>query len=350
MPRIESLDSIRAVAVLGVVLFHTGFFSAGWVGVQIFFVLSGYLITAVLVDDKGATLRTYLAHFYWRRTLRIFPLYFAFLAIAACAFSASFAQDWPWLVTYTANFARLRDTDLAPPFVHLWSLAVEEQFYLIWPFAVFFLGRTALRKLVIAIILLAPLSRLALFLWFQHAPPFWVGKMIYSLPTSHADAFAAGAMLVLFKIKRPDRATLSLLAITAIAGAVVLIHQHLVYRSAMKWTFGYAMFLMQDGGFVWGYTLLDLTTAMAIASAIAFNPRLLKSAFFRRIGTISYGIYVYHFPLLLVLKSLNLATAVFLPTFLITTYSIAEMSFRYFETPFLRLKNRRFIRAAALEG
>src|ERR1700744_1968541 len=130
MPHIKSLDGIRAISVLTVVLFHLGLAPFGWIGVQVFFVLSGYLITGILMRAKAEASIEYFGRFYWRRSLRIFPVYFVFLGFAAFWF-ASFRDDWPWLVTYTADFARLRGTDISAPFVHLWSLAVEEQFYLI---------------------------------------------------------------------------------------------------------------------------------------------------------------------------------------------------------------------------
>ena len=183
MPHIKALDGIRALAILPVVFFHLGLLPVGWVGVQLFFVLSGYLITKILVAAKENDLRPYLSRFYWRRSLRIFPLYFVFLAIAAISFSA-FREDWPWLVTYTANFARLRETDLSEPFVHLWSLAVEEQFYLVWPFVLYFASTDALRRLIIAIIVAAPLLRLGIFVAFHQMPQDWLGRAIYGLPTS----------------------------------------------------------------------------------------------------------------------------------------------------------------------
>jgi peptidoglycan/LPS O-acetylase OafA/YrhL len=342
MPHIKSLDGVRAVAVIPVVFFHLGMFPVGWIGVQIFFVLSGYLITGILLEAKGNAPTSYLARFYWRRSLRIFPLYLGFLSVAAFAFATSFKQDWPWLLTYTANLARLRDTDLAAPFGHFWSLAVEEQFYLVWPFVVYFTPVSGLRRLVLALLVLAPMGRLAIYLAFAGEPADWLGRTIYGLPTSQADAFAAGAMLVLFKIRHTRPWFVGSLFTTLAVGAAVIAHQHLAYHSAIKWSFGYTMFLLQDGGIVWGYSLLNLTAAFGIAAAIAHGPRLLQLPTIARLGVISYGIYVYHRPLLIVMERLGLQRTVLVPLYLMATYAIAELSFRCFESPFLRLKDKAF--------
>jgi peptidoglycan/LPS O-acetylase OafA/YrhL len=113
---VKSLDGLRGAAISFVLLFHAGFFLPGWTGVQLFFVLSGFLITDILVRTKTAPIQTYLARFYWRRALRIFPVYFLFLlAMAICVLVLgkpdSYGRDWPFLVTSTTNFGRLRDSE-----------------------------------------------------------------------------------------------------------------------------------------------------------------------------------------------------------------------------------------------
>jgi peptidoglycan/LPS O-acetylase OafA/YrhL len=341
MPHIKALDGVRAVAVLAVVFFHLGLFPVGWIGVQTFFVLSGYLITGILLTAKSANFSVYLRRFYWRRSLRIFPLYFTYLGMAALIFAGPFMLDWPWLVTYTANFARLREADLSAPFTHLWSLAVEEQFYLVWPVVVFFLNTGSLRKLVIAVLCLAPLSRLVVYCVFYDSSQDWLGRTIYGLPTSQSDAFAAGAMLVLFEVKHATRWFWILAGLTLVCGAVVLTHQHLAYHSALKWSFGYAMFLLKDAGFVWAYSLLNIASAFGIAWAIERSPALFTAFPMRRIGIVSYGIYVYHLPLLILSGTFAAALGIFMvPIYLLITYVIAEISYRYLETPFLCLKDR----------
>src|SRR6186713_2808206 len=105
----KPLDGIRGLAILGVVLLHYSWVSAGWIGVQLFFVLSGYLITSILVGDRDLPASTYFKRFYWRRSLRIFPLYFAYLTVLTVAhvtigISPGLERQLPYLFTYTHNF------------------------------------------------------------------------------------------------------------------------------------------------------------------------------------------------------------------------------------------------------
>jgi peptidoglycan/LPS O-acetylase OafA/YrhL len=345
MSHIRSLDGFRGIAVLLVVSFHVGLFQAGWIGVQIFFVLSGFLITSMLLVERARPFGEYLGRFYWRRSLRIFPLYFFFLALAAVAYwtlgiPESFGGDWPWLITYTANLARWRDTDLGPTFVHLWSLAVEEQFYLIWPFAVYLLSPGAFRKLVVSLLIFCPLFRLALYVFFQGTSIDWLGRTIYGFPLSQFDAFAAGAAVALWPISNPGRKFIAATIITAVCGAAVIAHQHLAYLAARKWSFGYAMYLMEDGGFVWGYTLLNLTSAIAIAYFVRNGSSVLEHPALTRIGVISYGVYVYHIPLLIMLQMTGLPYLLLLPIYLVTVYVAASISYSNLERPFLALKEK----------
>ncbi len=349
MPHIRSLDGIRGIAVLFVVFFHLGLLQIGWIGVQIFFVLSGYLITGILQAQRHQTFGRYLYRFYKRRSLRIFPLYFFFLTLAGIAFwtfdvPESFIRDWPWLVTYTANFARMRDTDLGDAFVHLWSLAVEEQFYLIWPLAIYALSPTAFRKVIIGLIILCPFARLGFFLAFHGADHNWLGRSIYGLPISQFDAFATGAVVAMWPIKRSGKWFAASLTLSAICGAAVIAHQHLAYLAARKWSLGYAMFLMEDYGFVWGYTIINLTSALGISFAINSYPTFLESKTIVRVGVISYGIYVYHVPLLLCLQELHMDKFLLLLIYLPLVYVIAEVSYRFLESPFLAFKDKSELR------
>src|SRR5438552_3870358 len=106
----KSLDGLRGIAILLVILYHFGYLGAGWAGVQIFFVLSGYLITSILCAEKEQPIGFYLKRFYWRRSLRIFPLYFGCLLVLSLVYAVSgkpplFANRWQYLFTYTYNYA-----------------------------------------------------------------------------------------------------------------------------------------------------------------------------------------------------------------------------------------------------
>lgn len=187
MPRhIPSLDSIRGFAILLVMALH--FFMSftpvnateillqkicgyGTLGIDIFFVLSGFLITGILLDTKGDP--RYLRNFLIRRFLRIFPLYYLVLCLVLIVFllaspeqQAEHAKVWeaqPWLWTYTFNFFIAREGGWTVPYLgHFWSLAVEEQFYLFWPFVVLYLTRRRLITLCIGLIIAATAGHMVL--------------------------------------------------------------------------------------------------------------------------------------------------------------------------------------------
>jgi peptidoglycan/LPS O-acetylase OafA/YrhL len=364
MQYLRSLDGVRGIAIGLVVLFHFGYAPFGWVGVQIFFVLSGFLITSILLQERDAPLGQYLTRFYWRRVLRIFPLYYAVLMLAGISYEAfgepaSYRHDLPWLASYAANFARLRASDLGPAFVHFWSLAVEEQFYLLWPFIVYFLPTPVLKKLVVAIIAAAPLARLATYLVFRDQPDI-VGRAIYGLPFSQFDAFAMGAAIVLWDLRQLARAGtrfLQVLLLTAVCGVVVLLHEHLYGGGAMKWSFGYPMYLAPVGEFVWGYSLIDAVATIGIVCALQRLRifRVLESGALVGLGKISYGVYVFHVPALLMLEAAIRHTgAIPRPVIFIiyagVTLSIAALSFHYFERPFLRMKRSSVLSRGATVG
>ena len=346
---VNSLDGLRGIAILLVVLFHTGLFAPGWIGVQIFFVLSGYLITGILLEEKERDFSDYLARFYWRRSLRIFPLYFLFLAVVALCFSItsnppSFERDWPFLISYTTNFARLRQADIGPYFVHLWSLAVEEQFYLIWPVLVFLLPARQLRRLVAAIVVAVPVLRLGFYVAFDGRGIEWIGRNIYCLSFFQFDAFSIGASIILFRLDNllhPMKSLVVLSVICATAGGAAMACEQLLHHDAFKYAFGYPMYLLQGYQFVWGYTLLDGFSAVFLISAL--NAPMIVGALSReplvRLGKISYAVYVFHLPIFHWLASLQLSRALVLPIGAILTLISAELSFRFLETPFLNLKD-----------
>ena len=168
--RIRSLDGLRAIAIVLVMLHHSpamkAYFGApryGWVGVDLFFVLSGYLITGILVEAKGGP--NYYRNFYARRALRIWPLYFAVLiAITVVMPRVVHSEHFnvglpPWyyfLLLQNLFFTRALLTFLSPT----WSLAVEEQFYLIWPFVISLISRTSLVRLCVFGFMASPFIRL----------------------------------------------------------------------------------------------------------------------------------------------------------------------------------------------
>jgi peptidoglycan/LPS O-acetylase OafA/YrhL len=206
---IPVLDGMRGIAVLCVMVLHftlvdavTGteriFFDVarvGWVGVDLFFVLSGFLITGILYDAKGGA--HFFRNFYMRRVLRIFPLYYAFLFLVLVALptvrptAVVPGETQLWLWTYLSNilFARVGWEGVPGHTTHLWSLAIEEQFYMLWPLVVFFASRRRLVQICIGAIVFAELTRIGL----HYTAPNGIAG--YALMPARIDALGVGALV-----------------------------------------------------------------------------------------------------------------------------------------------------------
>ncbi|HTB66636.1 MAG TPA: acyltransferase [Steroidobacteraceae bacterium] len=367
MKHLESLDGIRAIAIAMVMCYHFGYFAPGWIGVQLFFTLSGYLITGILLRNKNRPLGVYLGTFFWHRALRILPLLWFFLIIAAIVYVATgvpttFRSDWPWLLGFLGNFARLRSTDLAPPLVHIWSLAVEQQFYLVWPLAVYFLPTTLFRRFIVCLLLFTPLVRLAVFqatVLLGHDAEV-AGKVVYVLPFTQLDAFATGAAIAVFSLEQlpnSGRRFLAALIATGALGAAVLAAENYSGQGAFVGSLGYAMYLLQSHGYVWGYSMLNLLAMLAMICALrrAAWLRFLESATLTWVGRISFGMYVYHLPLLLAGEAAMaklvphpdaLMRAAFFAIWMCAVLLVSTLSYRWIEAPFLAMKNRGWIAEA----
>jgi peptidoglycan/LPS O-acetylase OafA/YrhL len=200
--RIQSLDGLRALSILLVLVGHlegTKNFSprfSQWFGdyanfgVRVFFVISGFLITRLLMEEYAKTQTISLYNFYARRTLRIFPAFFAYIGVIALATFLGFiyvtGTDYAYALTYTMNYYPERGWYLG----HLWSLSVEEQFYLLWPFAFVALGPSRAMKAAAVVLALGPVSRLLVRILLQHSP--YREAEIFPVV---ADSLAAGCLL-----------------------------------------------------------------------------------------------------------------------------------------------------------
>ena len=226
MTRVPALDGIRGLAVLWVVLFHASnslghsspyvravlaVLHKGWLGVEIFFVLSGFLITSILLDSKHLGAREFFGGFYWRRMLRIFPIYFLILALLVAVPLAVtslqtpgwqryfYEQGWFWLYGANILWAYSGTTTPALEFgwfelTHTWSLSVEEHFYLVWPLLVFTLTRRALWAAVSALL------ALSIGLRFVDLDPVAAGAL--DTP-KHLAGLCIGAMLAMWRPALP---------------------------------------------------------------------------------------------------------------------------------------------------
>jgi peptidoglycan/LPS O-acetylase OafA/YrhL len=359
---IRTLDGLRGVAVTLVLLLHFGYLNGGWIGVQLFFVLSGFLITGVLLADSDAPLGHFLRRFYWRRSLRILPLYLGYLAVLGFAYTVwglpeELPAAAPSLLTYTHNFTRFStDWQPSPFFTHFWSLAVEEQFYLVWPFLVHFLSRRALVGVSGALVVLGPLVRgLIAAMLNDGRPAYDVGDALYWATPSHADAFAAGALVALLdlpdRVKRPGLVAAIAVGAVAAAGAWNLAWLERSGAELAMGTLGFPLASIDHHFHLWAYTLLDLAAAALVAAAVAAHRRggilsFLGWAPLAGLGRISYGVYVLHWPLLVLFNAsvryrpMSLRGALMCAAWFALVAGVAWISYRFYESRFLALKDR----------
>jgi peptidoglycan/LPS O-acetylase OafA/YrhL len=361
-PYYKSLDGVRGVAVLMVVLLHSRFLPIGWVGVQIFFVLSGFLITGILLTQTDKRFAVFLWQFYWRRGLRIWPLYFLYVAICWLAYSViAIPENWPTarvpLVTFTYNIAsispRFQDSDY---FGHFWTLCVEEQFYLVWPFLVFVLPQKHFRRFVAAIVLAGPILRFFTAMLFARYfnDVYSIGKAVHTMPFSHLDAFACGALIAV--IPADVRLRLAPMASRILFAVLTLTITAGFFQVWLLWSHGLSPHWLALGyddfghfkQYLWGYSLLNLASAALIFCAMenASASRLLSFRPLVFVGVISFGLYVWHLPLLRVFGMFwpadphSLVGIVKFATYLATSIGIASLSYFCFEKYFLRIKKR----------
>jgi peptidoglycan/LPS O-acetylase OafA/YrhL len=355
----RALDGIRGIAILAVILFHYTFLSSGWAGVQLFFVLSGFLITSILVSESHHPLGQYLKRFYWRRTLRIFPLYFGYLALLGTCYGlirqpAVLAGSYKYLLTYTLNFQRL---DPAFPnnvyFGHCWSLAVEEQFYFVWPLLIYLLRPKGRQVLILVLLASCPAIRALTSEWVLRfsTDPFYVGQSVYSFTPGQLDAFASGAAVVVFRDKlaaiKPwiTFCLVTALLIAAGQGASLLAQG----KIAMDTTFGYPLDMVTAGRQVWGYSLINLWSASLIVLALDKNCKVgnwLSNPVLTYLGRISYGMYLFHLVVQATMGSIAGPRHSFVNLLVFGLYlgaltGICSLSFRYYESWFLSFKDRK---------
>jgi peptidoglycan/LPS O-acetylase OafA/YrhL len=351
---IKGLNSFRFFAFLAVFLSHaTNIFKMGYWGVLAFFVLSGFLITPILVNMKKQKIQSYFSNFYGRRVVRIFPLYYfyLFIVIILLQFDQSnapelkgFYSQLPFAVLYIYDFFHASNAFRMNPFLtHFWSLAVEEQFYLLWPLVIYFTPFIYLKRVLIITIILSVISRILFLTYITHqqipflnANPIFV---VYALPTSHFEAFALGGLFALFVKCQKLILTFLLIAVFLIIGMVTFRWSNGYYDFT---SLGYPPFMTGSYKAIWGYSMAYLIFAGVLVNIRQgiFFPRIFNNKLLEYLGKISYGLYVYHFGVLYYTHKLILPKSLYTPLSLILTILISILSYEFLEKKYYRSKRR----------
>jgi peptidoglycan/LPS O-acetylase OafA/YrhL len=360
---IPALDGVRGLAILLVLAHNLNPFDDGgpllergvelacdfgWVGVQLFFVLSGYLISGILLDSRGAP--GYYRRFFARRVLRIFPLYYGLLVLLLLVLPGlglaperllADHENRIWLWTYLINWAQPLGAGVAA-FPHFWSLAVEEQFYLVWPFVV---SRTTPRRLVAVAIALAAVgfgSRLGLRL----AGAGKEGPYMFTI--CRIDALGLGALVAaLLRIPAYRERILHWRGRIAFGASTLFVAGMFATHRYVRTTFL---------GQTVGYTILAITFAAVVLLAVLDHERghgtvggALNHSVLRSFGTYSYAIYLFHQPLnqmvgepwlhSLLPRGAGLGGgAAYMAAATAASYALALVSYHGYEKHFLALK------------
>jgi peptidoglycan/LPS O-acetylase OafA/YrhL len=356
---LPALDGIRGVAILLVILIHFGVgaafaartktaaaaalervFYLGWSGVDLFFVLSGFLITSILLASKSQP--QYFRRFYGRRVLRIFPLYYVALVLGLLVLPRALPAQAPrllgeapagqvWLWTYTLNIAyALGWVANVGVLTQFWTLTIEEQYYLVWPSVVKKATERGLLQICVAMVAGALCLRL---LWVGLGwPGGWQGAYRFTL--ARVDALAVGGMIAVLVREPAWRRRLERLAPAGLwigLGAIAAMFLWLPVFYPSDWrvvTFGHSLLALTFGWLV-------------VLAARSPPPRWLTSRLLRLLGKYSYGIYVWHWPLqqvLLLYAADRLTPAAFLAIGLVGSIALGWISYLVIERPFLHLK------------
>ena len=335
--RVPQLDGIRGIAILLVMLVNTSdkypvlhlqpFVADGWMGVDLFFALSGFLITGILLDTRSSP--HYFRNFYARRVLRILPLYYSVLVfmfvvvplLRPADAHSIFERASPWWAfpLFLQNFLVARSTNAAGPLGASWSLAIEEQFYLLWPVVVRYSPTKLLRHIAVLLILLSP--PLTFYLSSQHIS-------IYSNVFCRQVGLMSGALLALL-LRSSDFTPAKYAKPAWVLFLVTLTLTFASEASGTRWL---------------TFSLVALAASSFIFLALYSEQKLLQAGLRNRFlmytGKISYGLYLLHKIPADLAQTLRLERhpLLLLPFIFLASFVLAALSWNFLEKPFLRLK------------
>ena len=360
-----AIDGLRGFAVLLVIWFHSSLFAhemtqsvhqgfqkiyynfgvLGETGVDLFFVLSGFLITGILIDT--AREKNVFKNFYIRRSLRIFPLYYACIAvfiIVCLVLGKDIFSDMRWLthILYLQNWSVLYNFDSYMYLNHTWSLAVEEQFYLFWPFLFLAVFKRSLKLTIImclALMLSSSILRSALYDGEVH-------KFAYSATICRLDGLIMGALLAVlcknYQTYMRDNIIVFLYGMLVTSLIVIF----LVLCSADSYVFH--GLLMRFGLVFCNLFYVCLLAYIFLSGAHSGIFRFFRSKYLQGIGRVSYGVYIVHVPLMLMIGHYLVSYEMtywwnhmaLLISGIVVPLCVASLSYKFFERPILLLKNK----------
>lgn len=341
------LDGLRLVAVACVMLAHWILIPSlsslnrflGVAGVNLFFLLSGFLITGILLRQKNSGKQSRMnaiRRFYIRRTLRIFPLYYLVLSLGVIFAIPSAREYFSWFVSYTANFIIGWTKGNGGYFTHLWSLAVEEQFYIFFPFIIFFLPSRFHHRVIILLGAFAILCRTVIVYRFKDKLQIeWV---CYTFTPCCFDCFALGALLAYYKIKNAVKLQYFLKKYRYLF-IVSLLLSFLLF-ALYEWSHNsYYMILIRTFYSVFIFWVIGLASFGNVQGIVG---RFLRCSPVVYLGKITYGLYVYHYFVPYFFQMLNISHPFERVLYPFITVLIAACSFHFFEKPIQKFKDKFF--------
>jgi peptidoglycan/LPS O-acetylase OafA/YrhL len=346
------LDGLRALAVALVLIHHftssdslplgLGHLPLGYMGVRLFFVLSGFLITGILlrerlaVESNRTTIKISMRQFYIRRFLRIFPLYYFVIAITLALGLEETSKHWATLVTYTFNI-ELSIQGWYPKYIgHFWSLSVEEQYYIIWPLIILLAPRHRIITITLILVALAPIYR-----YLAYINDFKT-IAIYTFTFSSLDALGVGSLLAILSMDQDGKLILERLLTRkfAILMLFLIIFLQALMVNQLGWPV-YLVFFELIVAFLFSWAVWRASTGSK-----SIGGKILGCSTLVYLGKISYGIYVYHYFSPYIVRSVSNMLNVELHRnglaefilFTALTVMMASFSWYIFEAPINRLK------------
>lgn len=339
-PKITEIDGMRAVSVIFVMLVHASYgrLSGGFLGVDIFFVVSGYLITYLLMREREARGRVSLFDFYMRRVFRILPPLICAIILAMLLWRGDSASRVPVVSAALFFYANFLPAPMLGDLGHTWSLAIEEQFYLVWPL-LFTLMFARSRLLLMAVATMIILSSIAMRMWLVTQ---WSDLApLYTFTPARLDTIMLGCLLALGQarvqtcVQSCGSVATRLFAwgaAAALVGALLFAQRAFMQATPMAFT----VFALAAAALVLAAPMLEEADPLR---------RTLTHPAMRYVGKRSYGLYLYHYPIFGAMEAWRVEGS--MANYLMVTaakivlsFLVAELSWRWVEQPALRLKER----------